>query len=162
LIGPAHQVDRRRDVLNGLGRELIRRRKERLSALIGMLQQRDPREVLRTRERSLEECRRRLARDYTLLRDRLGSGQLHINELRDRLAASAQRGLRERHAALESRAGRLSALGPEQTLRRGYSICVDGADGTIIREAAQTSKGRPINVRLGSGRLGARVEETMP
>jgi exodeoxyribonuclease VII large subunit len=124
-----------------------------------MLRQRDPREVLRQGERSLEESRRRFRRDAALLRQRLGEMQLGVGNLGGRMVTEAQRNLRERQQALQNRASRLSALGPEQTLRRGYSICIDAADSQIIRDASQTGPGRPIKVLLSTGRLRATVEE---
>lgn len=159
LIGPQHQLERRRDALLRLAEDAHRRRRERLASLTSMLKQRDPREVLRQRERSLDDCRRRFQRGQSLLGERLGLGRAEVAELRERMTGLARRGLRERAQSLESRAGRLTALGPEQTLQRGYSICLDGLEGTIIREANQTSTGKPIDVVLSAGRLRATVDE---
>lgn len=162
LITPQHQIQRRHDALRRLAEETHRRRRDRLVALTQMLRQRDPREVLRQRERSLDDCRRRLARAHTQLRDRLEVGRAQLSSLRERAKSHAERTLRDRSNALQSRATRLTALGPEQTLRRGYSICLDGDDGGIIRAAEQTASGRPIKVVLSAGGLRARVEETSP
>ena len=64
---------------------------------------------------------------------------------------------------LQSRGARLSALAPEQTLKRGYSICLDGSGGGgIIREADQARKGQPVKVLLSVGRLEATVDEAIP
>jgi exodeoxyribonuclease VII large subunit len=161
LIGPQHQVAQRRQALVRLAQETPRRGRDRLAALMGMLRQRDPREVLRRRERSLEEYRRRLLQDQVTALERVRSGRQQANQLSERLLALSQRGLRERQSELSSRAARLAALAPEQTLRRGYSICLDGSDGTIVREAAQTSRGRPIKVVLSAGRLRATVDEAV-
>jgi exodeoxyribonuclease VII large subunit len=159
LITPRHQLERRADNLRRLGLDASRHRRERLASLTAMLRQRDPREVLRQGERSLEESRRRFRRDAALLRQRLGEMQLGVGNLGGRMVTEAQRNLRERQQALQNRASRLSALGPEQTLRRGYSICIDAADSQIIRDASQTGPGRPIKVLLSTGRLRATVEE---
>jgi exonuclease VII large subunit len=56
----------------------------------------------------------------------------------------------------------LTALAPEQTLKRGYSICLNGADGGIIREARETEVGRPIKVVLSAGQLQATVDQVSP
>jgi len=69
--------------------------------------------------------------------------------------------VRERAAALESRAVRLSSLAPEQTLKRGYSITLDGRGGAIIRDADQARKGQPVRVLLAAGRLEATVDEAI-
>jgi exodeoxyribonuclease VII large subunit len=162
MVGPQHQLEQRRQTLQRLATEAARRRRERLSATLGLLRQRDPREVLRQRERSLEECRRRLARDAALTAGRVDAGRQQAQQLRDRLAGLTERGLRERQGTLQSRAARLTALGPEQTLARGYSICLDGKDGAIIRAAAQTAAGKPIRVMLSEGQLAATVAEARP
>lgn len=162
LIAPAHEVQRRRQSLARLAGDVHARRRETIAHLTEMLRQRDPREVLRQRERSLQESRRRLDRARIATAHRVSTGRLVNQALRERLVSLAGRGLRERLGALQSRAARLTALAPEQTLKRGYSICLDGSDGRIIREAAQTRKGRPVRVLLSAGRLEATVDEAVP
>jgi exodeoxyribonuclease VII large subunit len=162
LIAPAHQLQRRRESLDRLTQELHARRRERLAHLERMLRQRDPREVLRQRERSLEECRRRLQRARQATGQRFESGRLQTQSLRERLIGLTGRGVRERAGGLESRGARLNALAPEQTLKRGYSICLDGDGGGIIRGADQAHKGQPVKVLLAAGRLEATIDETIP
>jgi exodeoxyribonuclease VII large subunit len=161
LIAPAHEVVLRRQSLGRLARELHQRRRERLAHLEGMLRQRDPREVLRHRERSLLDSRRRLARTQDALGQRISSSRVQAEGLRERLIGLAARALRDRAGTLQSRSARLGALAPEQTLKRGYSICVDAASGTIIREAGQSRRGHPVKVLLAAGRLEATVDEAV-
>jgi exodeoxyribonuclease VII large subunit len=161
LIAPAHQLQRRRQSLERLAHELHARRRERLGHLEGMLRQRDPREVLRQRERSLEECRRRLQRTWQATAQRIETGRLQTHGLRERMVGLTGRGVRERTGVLQNRAARLNSLAPEQTLKRGYSICLDGNDG-IIRSADQSGKGQPVKVLLSAGRLEATVDEAIP
>jgi exodeoxyribonuclease VII large subunit len=109
----------------------------------------------------------------------------HLRGLGLRLEAAAQRAVRERAAALEGRRadwrlrralderframesglshrrGRLQALSPELVLQRGYSITLDEG-GHVLRSATETAPGRPLHVRLATGRLAARVEEVEP
>jgi exodeoxyribonuclease VII large subunit len=162
LISPQHQVDQRRQLLARSTVDLQLRRRERVATLVGMLRQRDPREVLRQRERGLEQCRQRLGRSRDALGQRIAAGVLQADRLRERMASTTERGLRERLTALHSRSARLSALAPEQTLKRGYSICLDGMAGGIIRQASETASGKPIKVVLSAGRLDATVERTTP
>lgn len=159
LVTPHHQLEQRRLTLIRVAADSTRRRRERLAAISGMLQQRDPREVLRRRQRSLEEYRRRLDHGHSLTLDRIGRGRQQTEQSRERLFELSQRGVRECQAGLESRRARLTALAPEQTLRRGYSICLDGESGVIIRNTSQTKASRPIDVMLASGRLSATVEK---
>jgi exodeoxyribonuclease VII large subunit len=162
LLGPRHQLELREQGLGRSAAELLSRRRQRIDHLGHMLRQRDPREVLRQRERSLEEGRRRLAHTLSVLEQRIAVARKQTGGLRERLAASTGRGLRERIGSLQSRGARLQALAPEQTLKRGYSICVDGRDGGIIREAAQARPGQPVKVLLSAGRLEATVDEALP
>ena len=162
LIPPEHQLQQRTLALGRLAADALARRRDRISTLSGMLRQRDPREVLRRRERSLEECRRRLARGRDLTADRVLKGRAETERIRERLVALSGRGLRERQGALQSRAARLTALGPQETLKRGYSICLDGVRGGIIREATQAETGQPIKVVLSAGHLDATVNRAEP
>jgi exodeoxyribonuclease VII large subunit len=162
LIAPSHQLQRRRQSLERLVLDLHARRRERIAHLEGMLRQRDPREVLRQRERSLEESRRRLQRSWQVMASRIETARLGKDSLRERLVALASRGVRERVGGLQSRGARLSSLAPEQTLKRGYSITLDTSGGGIIRSAEQARKGQPVKVLLSAGRLEATVDEAIP
>src|SRR5438876_1172103 len=115
LIVPAHQLQLRRQTLARLGGDLHVRRRERLAHLTSMLRQRDPREVWRQRERSLQECRRRLTRAWEMSAQRMATARLQVGGLRDRLIGLGERGLRERLRNLDGRAARLSAIVPVQT-----------------------------------------------
>ena len=161
LIAPAHQLTLRRQSLVRLSREVHLRRRERIANLDGMLRQRDPREVLRHGERALLESRRRLGQSAEGISRRIAGARLQTEGLRERLLGLAGRGLRERAGTLQSRSARLGALAPEQTLQRGYSICVDAASGSIIREASQSHRGQPVKVLLAAGRLEATVDEAV-
>ena len=161
LIAPAHQVALRQQSLVRLARELHHRRREHVAHLESMLRQRDPREVLRHRERSLLECRRRLTRSEETMTQRIVNSRLQIESLRERVIGLAERGVRDRAGTLQSRSARLGTLAPEQTLKRGYSICVDAASGSIIRESAQSRPGQAVKVLLAAGRLEATVDEAV-
>jgi exodeoxyribonuclease VII large subunit len=162
LITPAHQLQARGQALARLAHDLHLRRRERLTHLERMLRQREPREVWRQRERALQESRRRLQRADEATHQRIGQGRQQTQSLRERVLDLAGRGVRERAAALASRAVRLSSLAPEQTLKRGYSITLDGHGGAIIRDADQARKGQPVRVLLAAGRLEATVDEAIP
>ena len=162
LITPAHQLQARSQSLVRLARDLHLRRRERLTNLEGMLRQREPREVWRQRERALQESRRRFQRADETTHQRIQLGRQQAESLRERLLGQAGRGLRERASALQSRGVRLSSLAPEQTLKRGYSITLDGRGGAIIRDANQARKGQPVRVLLATGRLEATIDEAIP
>jgi exodeoxyribonuclease VII large subunit len=108
--------------------------RERLERLHGALA-RDARRVV-------ERSRERLAAD----RERLGRAPMLL--------------LERKRAALEGLAGRLRALSPQATLTRGYAI-VRTEEG-IVRSASSLAPGGRVDVELGEGGFGARVEDTRP
>jgi exodeoxyribonuclease VII large subunit len=110
------------------------------------------------REEALRERRRRVEAAAT------GRLAKSANALAARRAEQRlERALAERFAgatgALAHRGERLVALSPDGVLARGYSITVDAESGAVIRSAAGTAAGKRVRIRLGQGRLGARVEE---
>ena len=60
---------------------------------------------------------------------------------------------------LDHRRQRLVALSPEGVLSRGYSITSDAESGAVLRSSDTTAVERRVRIRLGTGRLGARVDE---
>jgi exodeoxyribonuclease VII large subunit len=109
--------------------------------------------------------------DLGELRDRLdraraglGRGARRSLDLHAQRLAQAHERLRRapallverRASALEQAAGRLRALSPKATLNRGYAIVRAGE--AIVRSAAAVESGERIDVEVGEGRFGARVE----
>jgi exodeoxyribonuclease VII large subunit len=74
----------------------------------------------------------------------------------DRLRRAPALLLERRRATLEQTAGRLRALSPQATLNRGYAIVRAGE--SIVRSAEAVEPGERIDVEVGDGRFGARVE----
>jgi exodeoxyribonuclease VII large subunit len=66
--------------------------------------------------------------------------------------------LERRRAGLEHSAGRLRALSPRATLDRGYAIV--RTSGQIVRSSSKVTTGTHVDVELGTGGFGAKVEET--
>ncbi|TMB46382.1 MAG: exodeoxyribonuclease VII large subunit [Chloroflexi bacterium] len=136
---------------------LVRVRSERLARASSELSRLSPIAQATRRDESLRDRRRRLegAAGARLVRAR---NALASRRASDRL----DRALTERFAAatrgLEHRRQRLVALSPDAVLSRGYSITQDAESGAVIRSAGMTSVDRKIRIRLGAGRLGARVE----
>jgi exodeoxyribonuclease VII large subunit len=81
-----------------------------------------------------------------------------LDVTRDRVRRAPPLILERRRASLEHVAGRLRALSPRATLERGYAIVRSGGD--IVRASSQVATGTSVDVELGTGRFGARVEET--
>jgi exodeoxyribonuclease VII large subunit len=110
----------------------------------------------------LAELTSRLERSRTALargtRGALDRERRRLDLARDRLRRAPLLVLERRRAALEQSAGRLRALSPRATLERGYAI-VRAAD-EIVRSSSQVGSGNLVDVELGTGGFGARVEET--
>ena len=65
--------------------------------------------------------------------------------------------LKQPRVALKNMEQQLKALGPEQTLNRGYAI-VQNASGTIIRDSKQLAQGQLLSVKFHHGDAKLRVE----
>jgi exodeoxyribonuclease VII large subunit len=152
-----HLTERRRRLDREIKQKLVRVA-ERLERASRELKRLHPLARLARNEEALRDRKRRLdaAADTRLTR---GLNALASRRAPDRL----DRALAERFAgatrALTFREQRLVALSPHSVLARGYSITQDAESGAVIRSAGDTAGGRAVRIQLGSGRLGARVEE---
>ena len=137
---------------------LVRHRIERLARAAAELGRLSPLAQVARREDALGERGRRLNVSATarLTRSRNALAARRATERLDRA-------LSERFAAatsgLEHRRQRLVALSPDGVLSRGYSITQDAESGTVLRTSDATTVNRRVRIRLGTGRLGARVDE---
>jgi exodeoxyribonuclease VII large subunit len=137
---------------------LVRQRVERLARAAAELGRLSPLAQVARREVALLDRGRRLnsAASTRLARSR---NALAARRAADRL----DRALTERFGAatrgLEHRRQRLVALSPDGVLSRGYSITQDAESGAVLRSSTETAANRRVRVRLGAGRLGARVDE---
>ena len=144
-----------------LDRELkqrVARYVERLERVTRDLARLSPVAQVARREEGLKDRRRRLEAAATA---RLNRSATALASRRS--AERLERALAERFTgatrALAHRSERLNALSPEGVLARGYSITTDADSGAVIRSASETDRDRRVRIRLGSGRLGARVDE---
>ena len=147
-------------------RRMSREITQRVARYVERLQ-RDAREVARLspvaqiarREEGLRERRRRLgsAAAARLARSVNALAARRVPDRIDRALAARFSGATR---ALAHRQDQLNALSPDGVLARGYSITQDAETDAVIQSAKDTAAGRRIKVRLGSGRLGARVEAT--
>ena len=70
-----------------------------------------------------------------------------------RLGSLALRQLEARRQRLSAAQSRLSLLGPQNVLRRGYSITTDASTGRILRSALQAPPGVLLHTRLADGEI---------
>ncbi len=81
-------------------------------------------------------------------------------ELEARLGRAWEARLGRARRGYETASRALEALSPLAVLGRGYAL-VFAADGTLVRRAGAVGAGEAIEVRLGTGALGARVEKVV-
>jgi exodeoxyribonuclease VII large subunit len=74
----------------------------------------------------------------------------------ERLTRAPRLLLERRRAALEHAAGRLRALSPNATVKRGYAIVRRG--DRLVRSSSDVSSGEQIEVEVADGRFGAHVD----
>jgi len=161
----------------GLDRALAARLElERERLLHARARLRDPRFLLMERQQELDDGREHLSRrmQRILHGDRTRTGalerRLHARHPRAvlaqaraearplavRLEAAARRRLEACRAELSRGAARLDGLSPLAVLGRGYAV-VTLAEGRVLRAAREVEPGADVTVRLGEGRLAARV-----
>lgn len=137
---------------------LVRHRVERLARASDELARLSPLAQVARREEGLRERGRRLG----------SAAWARLNRSRHALAGRRaperlDRALAERFAAatrgLDHRRQRLVALSPDDVLSRGYSITQDTETGAVLRSSDATAIDRRVRIRLGTGRLGAKIDE---
>ena len=110
----------------------------------------------------IEQRRLRLDALKTRLEGTLG----FVERLKSRLEAASARMNGAADASLAARkneyvrlAAKLDALSPLKVLSRGYAIALD-AEGRAVKDARGVAVGERLTVKLNSGALGCRVEES--
>ena len=98
--------------------------------------------------------KRALTEPLAFVQDR----RMQLDFAQQRLAAAAQSRLGREEQRFARNAAALDAMSPLKVLSRGYAM-VQAADGSVLRSARQVQTGDRIEVRLGEGTLGCRVEE---
>ena len=88
----------------------------------------------------------------------LDQRRMELDMQRANLLAAQERRVADVKHALVRLTASMDALSPLKVLSRGYAIA-SGSGGAVLRRAADAEIGEKINVRLGDGSLGCRVEE---
>jgi exodeoxyribonuclease VII large subunit len=89
-------------------------------------------------------------------RGRIDNLRQRIDGQVGRVRQAARGGLALKRAALHGAQRTLEGVSPARTLARGYAI-VQGADGRVLRNAAESTPGDRLNIQLSRGRLQATV-----
>ena len=130
---------------------------EEFSQLGGRLARLHPRRRLDESFQRLDDLQSGLLRG---LKTATRSRGLILENLAGRfLRAKPALALKARRETLHQLEKRLTALGPEQVLARGYSITTDAASGKVLRDATKVAAGQTLRTRLASGEVLSRVDE---
>ena len=151
------QIERARARLSD-PRFTIAERQQELDEMTSALRRRTT-ETLAERRATLELLTRRLYTRHP--RAVLAGARADLGPLNVRLENAARRRLARAEARLADAATRLDGLSPLTILGRGYAIATR-ADGRALRSADEVAVGEEIGLRLGTGRLKARVEGREP
>lgn len=159
LLPARHDLAQRLRAIARLERDAVTRRRDRLEELARRLRQLNPVEVLRQRQRGLEERRTRWMRGLEQVAAVRRAQQEQVAVLTVRMRTGLDRTVRELERGLVLRGQRLRSLGTTETLERGFSICRDAA-GRVVRDSQQVASGNPVTVMLARGMLECTVEES--
>ena len=99
------------------------------------------------RSRMIADAGARLER---ALAGRIAPSRQRVLRVRERVDQALRRGLERRMQALVSAGGKLDALSPLATLRRGFSVA-QGDDGRVLRRAADFRAGLTFRLRVVDG-----------
>jgi exodeoxyribonuclease VII large subunit len=113
--------------------------------------------VRRALERDAQRLERSAERLRTAPRLMLERESLRVTRAHERLRQAPALAVERKRAALETAGGKLAALSPRATLRRGYAIV--RTDSHVVTAAAELSAGERVDVTLAEGAFGARVED---
>jgi exodeoxyribonuclease VII large subunit len=152
-------------------------RKEELGEVVARLNRKHPRRRLQEQTQLVDELygsivrctRQQLRQKLTAYKAAIARfGRLHPETIlarwRERLIRMAEQlctlnaaQLAAKQHRLSSASTRLKLLSPENTLRRGYSITMDGA-GRVVRDSKNLMPGDPLRTRLEKGEIRSRVD----
>jgi exodeoxyribonuclease VII large subunit len=107
----------------------------------------------------LAELSGRLRAQRPAVRHRAAGQQLQ--SLAVRLRAGGQRVLLDLRRQVDAADRQLRSLGPQETLARGWTLTF-GADGRLLRRAADARPGEPLVTRLQDGEVRSRVDGGAP
>jgi exodeoxyribonuclease VII large subunit len=157
----SERLDNKKQRLVQLLPVLVRNRVERLARAAADLSRLSPVAQVARREEALRERGRRLTSAASARLTR-GRNALASRRAADRLDRALAKRFATATQGLDHRKQRLLALSPDAVLSRGYSITQDAESGAVLRSSSGTAVSRHVRIRLGAGRLGARVDEVEP
>ena len=135
-------------------RDVLKEKKRRIGELAGSYVFREPGKMVEMSAQRVDELAVQLQRG-------LGNAWRYRKQMAEVLlqrwgTLRPERRVRELSLRLQAAADRLRVLGPDETLRRGYTL-VQSPDGKLVRNVAAAKKQSELVVRFSDGKLGVKV-----
>jgi exodeoxyribonuclease VII large subunit len=135
-------------------RDVLEEKKRRIGELAGSYVFREPGKMVEMSAQRVDELAVQLQRG-------LGNAWRYRKQMAEVLlqrwgALRPERRVRELSLRMQAAADRLRVLGPDETLRRGYTL-VQSPDGKLVRHVAAAKKQSELVVRFSDGKLGVKV-----
>jgi exodeoxyribonuclease VII large subunit len=144
-----------RDRLEAAAVDFLEEKRRRLGDLAGSYVFREPRKMVEMSGQRVDELAVQLMRG-------LESGWRYRKQYAEGLlgrwaALKPERRLRELSLRVQAAADRLRAMGPEETLKRGYAL-VQTAEGKLVRNVEPARRLGDLVVRFSDGKLDVKVK----
>lgn len=135
-------------------RDVLEEKKRRIGELAGSYVFREPGKMVEMSAQRVDELAVQLQRG-------LGNAWRYRKQMAEVLlqrwgALRPERRVRELFLRMQAAADRLRVLGPDETLKRGYTL-VQSPDGKLVRNVAAAKKQGELVVRFSDGKLGVKV-----
>jgi len=135
-------------------RDVLEEKKRRIGELAGSYVFREPGKMVEMSAQRVDELAVQLQRG-------LGNAWRYRKQMAEVLlqrwgALRPERRVRELSLRMQAAADRLRVLGPDETLRRGYTL-VQSPDGRLVRNVAAAKKQGELVVRFSDGKVGVKV-----
>jgi exodeoxyribonuclease VII large subunit len=145
-----------RDRLGEAAVDFLEEKRRRLGDLAGSYVFREPRKMVEMSGQRVDELAVQLTRG-------LESGWRYRKQYAEGLlgrwaALKPERRFRELSLRVQAAADRLRAMGPEETLKRGYAL-VQTAEGELVRNVEPARRLGDLVVRFSDGKLEVKVKE---
>jgi exodeoxyribonuclease VII large subunit len=134
--------------------DVLKEKKRRIGELAGSYVFREPGKMVEMSAQRVDELAVQLQRG-------LGNAWRYRKQMAEVLlqrwgALRPERRVRELSLRMQAAADRLRVLGPDETLRRGYTL-VQSPDGKLVRHVAAAKKQSELVVRFSDGKVGVKV-----
>lgn len=142
--------------LESVVRDVLEEKKRKIMELAGSYVFREPGKMVETSAQRVDELAVQLQRG-------LGNAWRYRKQMAQTLlqrwvALKPERRVRELSLRMQAAADRLRVLGPEETLKRGYTL-VQSPDGKLIRGVGAARKQGDLLVRFSDGKVPVRVKD---